>query len=173
LSESELARELVETTGESTDRASRARIAKAIRRFGDYRWVGVYDVGGEEIALLGWDGPGAPGTSPLPKQRGPLRLGGRRARHGRGRRRRFGRALPNDARDNAFGDRRTRLCPRRTGRTPSNNSSEDKRMRGSSAAGNASVKVANVVSATPALRRLTAGTQTMISRARSLGSSSE
>jgi putative methionine-R-sulfoxide reductase with GAF domain len=60
LSESELARELVETTGESTDRASRARIAKAIRRFGDYRWVGVYDVGGEEIALLGWDGPGAP-----------------------------------------------------------------------------------------------------------------
>lgn len=34
-------------------------IARAIRAYRDYRWVGVYDVG-EEIAVLNWAGEGAP-----------------------------------------------------------------------------------------------------------------
>jgi L-methionine (R)-S-oxide reductase len=36
------------------------RVAEAIRRTGGYRWVGIYDVGSEEIAVLGWSGPGPP-----------------------------------------------------------------------------------------------------------------
>jgi L-methionine (R)-S-oxide reductase len=59
--ESDLTRELVEASargGDST--AGAARIAAAIRRFGGYRWVGVYDLGPEEISVIGWDGPGPP-----------------------------------------------------------------------------------------------------------------
>jgi L-methionine (R)-S-oxide reductase len=36
------------------------RIADAIRRAGAYRWVGIYQVGPEEIAAMGWSGPGPP-----------------------------------------------------------------------------------------------------------------
>jgi putative methionine-R-sulfoxide reductase with GAF domain len=36
------------------------RIAETIRSAGDYRWVGIYEVSGEEIALIGWSGPGEP-----------------------------------------------------------------------------------------------------------------
>ena len=38
-------------------------IAQAIARAGMYRWVGVYDVGASEIAVVGWTGP-APPTHP-------------------------------------------------------------------------------------------------------------
>ena len=37
-----------------------AGVAKAIRRAGAYRWVGLYQVTGEEIVNLAFDGPGAP-----------------------------------------------------------------------------------------------------------------
>jgi len=58
---SELTRELVEVSAASGQRALRAeRAAAAIRRFGDYRWVGIYDVGRDEIAALAWAGPGRP-----------------------------------------------------------------------------------------------------------------
>jgi len=41
-------------------RAKARRAAEATRRAGGYRWVGVYDVGADEIAVVGWDGPGSP-----------------------------------------------------------------------------------------------------------------
>jgi L-methionine (R)-S-oxide reductase len=42
-------------------RAERAiRIAGVIRYYGDFRWVGVYDVADGEVAILGYHGPSAP-----------------------------------------------------------------------------------------------------------------
>jgi L-methionine (R)-S-oxide reductase len=61
MNESELTRDLVDATSGTGGRDRRAaRVAAAIRRHGDYRWVGVYDVGADEISVLGWDGPGPP-----------------------------------------------------------------------------------------------------------------
>jgi GAF domain-containing protein len=37
-----------------------ADVADAIRRSGDYRWVGVYDVDDTEIAIVAWSGAGPP-----------------------------------------------------------------------------------------------------------------
>ena len=43
------------------DRHARAvQAAEAIRAFGDYRWVGIYDVSPAEIALVAYSGSGAP-----------------------------------------------------------------------------------------------------------------
>jgi L-methionine (R)-S-oxide reductase len=47
-----------------------ARAAAVIRRFGAYRWVGLYDVGDNEIAILGWDGPSAPAHPRFPRGKG-------------------------------------------------------------------------------------------------------
>jgi len=42
-------------------RAAQAeRVCEAIRHAGGYRWVGLYDVGEEQIAVLAWSGPGPP-----------------------------------------------------------------------------------------------------------------
>lgn len=61
MSATELTDELAELVGAAADRQQRgARVAAAIRRFGGYRWVGIYDVGTDEIAVVGWDGPGPP-----------------------------------------------------------------------------------------------------------------
>ena len=37
-----------------------ARVAEVIRRAGDYRWVGVYEVTEDEIVNVAFSGPGAP-----------------------------------------------------------------------------------------------------------------
>ena len=43
------------------DRAERAkRLAELIRKLGEYRWVGVYDVGAENVSIIAWSGPSAP-----------------------------------------------------------------------------------------------------------------
>jgi L-methionine (R)-S-oxide reductase len=69
--ESDLTRELVEASGSGGDSAaSAARIAAAIRRFGGYRWLGIYDVGPEEISVIGWDGPGPPAHPRLARTSG-------------------------------------------------------------------------------------------------------
>lgn len=47
-----------------------ARVAEAIRREGEYRWVGIYDVGAEEIAAIAWAGPGAPAHPRFPVTQG-------------------------------------------------------------------------------------------------------
>lgn len=45
----------------SDDRIVKARrLAELVRTLGDYRWVGVYDVGKEAVSIVGWSGPGAP-----------------------------------------------------------------------------------------------------------------
>ncbi len=36
------------------------RIAEAIRAAGRYRWVGIYEVMGGEVAAIAWSGPGPP-----------------------------------------------------------------------------------------------------------------
>ena len=46
------------------------RIAEAIRKAGDYRWVGIYAVGPEEISVIGWSGPAPPPHPRFPKNRG-------------------------------------------------------------------------------------------------------
>ncbi len=70
----ELTRELIEASAAAGQRSARAaRIAAAIRRYGGYRWVGIYDVGRDEIAVLAWDGPGPPAHPRFPRGAG---LGG-------------------------------------------------------------------------------------------------
>jgi L-methionine (R)-S-oxide reductase len=44
--------------------------AAKIRREGSYRWVGIYEVTDEEIAILGWDGPSAPAYPRFPRTQG-------------------------------------------------------------------------------------------------------
>jgi putative methionine-R-sulfoxide reductase with GAF domain len=49
------------TAASGGSRAERAkRLAELVRKLGDYRWVGVYDVGAENVSILAWSGPGAP-----------------------------------------------------------------------------------------------------------------
>jgi L-methionine (R)-S-oxide reductase len=47
-----------------------ARAAEEIRKAGDYRWVGIYEVGLEEISVVAWSGPEAPSHPRFPKDRG-------------------------------------------------------------------------------------------------------
>jgi L-methionine (R)-S-oxide reductase len=61
MDQDELTLALAALTDSGDDREQRAAgVAAAIRRFGDYRWVGIYDVTEDEIAVVGWDGPGPP-----------------------------------------------------------------------------------------------------------------
>lgn len=46
------------------------RLAELIRKLGDYRWVGVYDVDPETVSIVGWSGPGAPGFQTFPSNKG-------------------------------------------------------------------------------------------------------
>jgi GAF domain-containing protein len=63
----DLTRELVEASAAFGERSVRAeRVAAAIRRYGDYRWVGIYDVGRDEIAVVAWDGPAPPNHRRFP-----------------------------------------------------------------------------------------------------------
>lgn len=52
-------------------RAERAkRLAELIRKLGDYRWVGVYEVGEESVSIMGWSGPSAPEHPTFPVMKG-------------------------------------------------------------------------------------------------------
>src|SRR5579871_3218185 len=43
------------------DRAEKARrLAELVRTLGNYRWVGIYDVGAEKVKLIAWSGLEAP-----------------------------------------------------------------------------------------------------------------
>jgi L-methionine (R)-S-oxide reductase len=71
VNEGQLTAELAEAMGDDSNRDGfAARVARAIRRYGGYRWVGVYRVGAEEIRLLGWDGPGPPAHPRFPRTEG-------------------------------------------------------------------------------------------------------
>ena len=51
-------------------KATAERISETIRSAGDYRWVGIYEVSGEEIAVIGWSGPGEPAYPRFPITQG-------------------------------------------------------------------------------------------------------
>lgn len=52
-------------------RAEKAEhLAVGIRKLGDYRWVGIYDVGTQEVSILAWSGPGAPEFPKFPVTKG-------------------------------------------------------------------------------------------------------
>jgi L-methionine (R)-S-oxide reductase len=71
MNEAQLTAALDASSAAPGDRAQRAaRVAASIRRFGGYRWVGVYDVMPEEIAVVGWDGPAAPTYPHFPRGQG-------------------------------------------------------------------------------------------------------
>jgi GAF domain-containing protein len=42
------------------------QIAELVRQAGSYRWVGLYKVTEQEIAVIGWSGPGAPAYPRFP-----------------------------------------------------------------------------------------------------------
>jgi L-methionine (R)-S-oxide reductase len=46
------------------------QIAELVQQAGSYRWVGLYEVTRQEIAVLGWSGPGAPAYSRFPVTQG-------------------------------------------------------------------------------------------------------
>jgi putative methionine-R-sulfoxide reductase with GAF domain len=54
--------------GARTERAK--RLAELIRKLGDYRWVGVYDVDSDNVSLIAWSGPGAPEYRTFPVTQG-------------------------------------------------------------------------------------------------------
>jgi L-methionine (R)-S-oxide reductase len=61
-------RGILASAGERQDKARLA--AAAVRRAGGYRWVGLYDVGPEEIRVIAWAGPGAPAHPAFPRSQG-------------------------------------------------------------------------------------------------------
>jgi L-methionine (R)-S-oxide reductase len=53
------------------DRAAKAkRLAERIQTLGSYRWVGIYDVGAEQVSIIAWSGPGAPEYPTFPVTKG-------------------------------------------------------------------------------------------------------
>jgi putative methionine-R-sulfoxide reductase with GAF domain len=59
------------TAASGGDRAARAgRLAEMIRKLGEYRWVGVYDVDEENVSIIGWNGPSAPEHLTFPITKG-------------------------------------------------------------------------------------------------------
>jgi L-methionine (R)-S-oxide reductase len=55
----------------SDDRTAKAkRLAELIRKLGEYRWVGVYDVGAEQVSIIAWSGPSAPAYPAFPVSKG-------------------------------------------------------------------------------------------------------
>ena len=53
------------------NRVEKARkIAEAIRKYGPYRWVGLYDVGGDEVSIIAFSGPSAPAYPTFPIGKG-------------------------------------------------------------------------------------------------------
>jgi putative methionine-R-sulfoxide reductase with GAF domain len=46
------------------------RVAALVRQAGSYRWVGLYHVGAEEIAVIAWSGPAAPTHPRFPRTGG-------------------------------------------------------------------------------------------------------
>jgi L-methionine (R)-S-oxide reductase len=55
------------TAASGGDRAIRAgRLAELVRKLGEYRWVGVYDVNEQDVSIVGWNGPGEPAHPTFP-----------------------------------------------------------------------------------------------------------
>lgn len=67
----EVVKKLHEILSGSSPREQKARqIADLIRRNGNHRWVGIYDVNDTEISVIAWSGPAAPTYPRFPVERG-------------------------------------------------------------------------------------------------------
>jgi putative methionine-R-sulfoxide reductase with GAF domain len=63
--------QILMTAAGSDDRAVKAkRLAELIQKLGEYRWVGIYDVGPETVSIVGWSGPSAPAYPSFPATKG-------------------------------------------------------------------------------------------------------
>jgi len=63
--------QILMTAAGSDDRAVKAkRLAELIQKLGEYRWVGIYDVGPETVSIVGWSGPSAPSYPSFPVTKG-------------------------------------------------------------------------------------------------------
>jgi len=63
--------QILMTAAGSDDRAVKAkRLAELIQKLGEYRWVGIYDVGAETVSIVGWSGPSAPEYPSFPVTKG-------------------------------------------------------------------------------------------------------
>jgi putative methionine-R-sulfoxide reductase with GAF domain len=63
--------QILMTAAGSDDRAVKAkRLAEMIQKLGEYRWVGIYDVGPETVSIVGWSGPGPPAHPLFPITKG-------------------------------------------------------------------------------------------------------
>jgi L-methionine (R)-S-oxide reductase len=63
--------QILMTAAGSDDRAVKAkRLAELIQKLGEYRWVGIYDVGPETVSIVGWSGPSAPAYPSFPVTKG-------------------------------------------------------------------------------------------------------
>ena len=57
-------------TGKEVRSEKAKQVAEAVRTLGNYRWVGVYDVGSEMVSILAYSGPGAPAYPIFPITQG-------------------------------------------------------------------------------------------------------
>jgi GAF domain-containing protein len=64
----DLIRAIVSSGEDRTARA--AKLARVIKNSGEYRWVGIYDVGTAVVSIIAWDGPGAPAYPSFPITKG-------------------------------------------------------------------------------------------------------
>jgi len=63
--------QILMTAAGGDDRAVKAkRLAELIQKLGEYRWVGIYDVGPETVSIVGWSGPSAPAYPSFPVTKG-------------------------------------------------------------------------------------------------------
>jgi len=60
----------VALAGDGARDKSLERVAGILRAAGGYRWVGIYDVVGDEIAVAAWSGPGEPAHPRFPVSQG-------------------------------------------------------------------------------------------------------
>ena len=64
-------RRIDDVLGSDTGRTEKAvQIAELVRQAGSYRWVGLYEVTGQEIVAIGWSGLGAPAYPRFPVTQG-------------------------------------------------------------------------------------------------------
>ena len=96
------------------DRAAKAkRLAELVQTLGSYRWVGVYDVGPEQVSIIAWSGPNAPEFPTFPVTKG-LTGAAIQDEESRNRRRRAQRsALPHGLRQHALRNHRPGSFTRR------------------------------------------------------------
>jgi putative methionine-R-sulfoxide reductase with GAF domain len=58
------------SSGTQGRRRKAEQIARAVREYGVYRWVGLYDVDEHTVSIIGWNGPGAPAHPTFPVTKG-------------------------------------------------------------------------------------------------------